>query len=121
MRTGSDGRADFAEVRVHRIGVAPGQNQADGFAALGTDGAEDVDRFGALIARRDRACSASGPAACDLVLLAYAGFVLEPDFDLGARLEPCPDGFDFRREVFLKASTANSFWAWWRGRAVSLR
>ena len=121
MGAGRDGGTDFGEMSVHRIGVAPGQNQADGFAALGTDGAEDVDRFGALIARRDGAGSTSGPTARNLVLLAYASFVLEPDFDFGTRLEARPDGFDFRGEVFLNASTANSFWAWWRGRAVSLR
>jgi len=65
----------------------------------------------ALIVRRDRAGSAPRPTARDLVLLAYAGFVLEPDLDLGARFETCPNGFDFRREVFLNAAAANSFWA----------
>lgn len=111
MGTGCNSGADFGEMGVHRVGIAPRQDQADGFAAFRADGPEDIGPFGALIVRRDGAGSASCPTARDLVLLTYAGFVLEPDFDLRARLEPCPNGFDFRGEFFLNASTANSFWA----------
>ena len=40
---------DCCEVQVHHRGVAPGQDQTDGLAFLGADGAEDVGRHGALI------------------------------------------------------------------------
>src|SRR5439155_10969555 len=42
------------------------------------DGAEDVGRAGALIVRRRGSRPPPCPAACDLVLLADPGFVLEP-------------------------------------------
>jgi len=106
---------------IHCLGIAPGQDDADAFAFLRTDRAEDIDPLGTLVVRRAGPCAAPGPAACDLVLLADAGFVLEPEFDLYARFETFADRCDLGREVFLKASTANSFCAWWRGRAESLR
>ena len=111
MATGSDGGADFGQMCVHRVGVAPWQHQTDGLAPVRTDGTEDIDRFGALVVRCAGPGSTPRPAARNLVLLAYAGFVLEPDFDLRPRLEAGADRCDFRGEVFLKASTANSFCA----------
>jgi hypothetical protein len=94
---------------VHRLGIAPGQDEANGLALLRTDGAEDIGPFGALIVRRAGPCSALGPAARDLVLLTDARFVLEPEFDVYARFQALADLLDLAREVFLKASTANSF------------
>jgi hypothetical protein len=111
VSAGIDGGADFRQMGVHRFGIAPRQNQTDALALLRTDGAEDIGPLGALIVRRAGSCSALGPAARDLVLLADAGFVLEPDFDLYARFEALADRFDLGREVFLNASTANSFCA----------
>ena len=111
VSAGIDGGADFRQMGVHRLGIAPRQNQTDALALLRTDGTEDIGPLGALIVRRARPCSALGPAARDLVLLADAGFVLEPDFDLYARFEALADRFDLGREVFLNASTANSFCA----------
>ena len=49
------------------------------FALFGTDGSERIGRGGALIARGAGAAAAYSPAAGDLVFLADAGFVLEPD------------------------------------------
>src|SRR5680860_1161954 len=46
---------------------------------LRADGSEDVGRGGALVVRRAGARSAPGPAAGDLVLLADARLVGEPD------------------------------------------
>ena len=109
MSAGVDGSADLCEMGVHRVGVAPRQNEA--YALGRTDCAEDVGRFGALIVRRTRPRSASRPAARDLVLLADPRFVLEPKLDLYARLKARPDRLDCGGEVFLKASTANSFCA----------
>ena len=40
---------DRREMQVHHRGIAPGQDQADGLALLGTDSAEDVGGGGALV------------------------------------------------------------------------
>ena len=111
MGAGIDGCSNFGHMGVHRLGIAPGQDEADAFAFLRTDRAEDIGPFGTLVVRRAGPCAALGPAARDLVLLADTGFVLEPKFDLYARFETLADRFDLGREVFLKASTANSFCA----------
>lgn len=59
-----------------------------------------------------RAGSAPRPAPGDLVLLAYAGLVLEPDLYGYAFREGCPDLCQLGSEApFLKASIACSFWA----------
>ena len=70
---------DFIEMQLHRLGVAPGQDQADRLALLRADSAEDVGRGGAPIARRRGPCAALGPTPRDLVLLPNARFVGEPD------------------------------------------
>ena len=87
----------------HRRAVAAGQDEACGLAFFGADGAKDVGRVGALIARRTGPCAASGPAAGDLVLLADPRLVLEPDF------YPCGPSLpgdlgQARGEVFLNAA-----------------
>ena len=62
--------------------------------------------------------SAPRPAPSDLVLLADTGFVLPPDFYLGAGGQ-APAGLRHQLgEFFLKSSMTPSSWAWWRGRAV---
>ena len=109
MSAGIDGRGDFRQMGIHRLGIAPGQHEADALALFRTDCAKDIGPLGALIVRRAGPCSAPGPTACDLVLLADPGFVLEPERDLYARFETPADRFDLGREVFLNASTANSF------------
>jgi hypothetical protein len=111
MSAGVDGSADLCEMGVHRVGVAPRQNEAYALALGRTDCTEDVGRLGALIVRRTRPRSAFRPPARDLVLLADPRFVLEPKLDLYARLKARPDRLDCGGEVFLKASTANSFCA----------
>ena len=117
-----DHLGDLGEMQVHRLHIAGGQDQGGALALLRADGTEDVGRGGALIAGSARAGAALGPSARDLVLLADARFVLEPnlyclDIDgLFAR-----DFIQARGEVFLKSSMALSAWAWWRGRAESLR
>ena len=112
MSAGCHGDADLFEMQVHRIRIAERQDEPRTLALGRTDGAEDVGPIRALVMGRARSRSAPGPAPRDLVLLAYARFVLKPDFDLGAFAKFRPDLRHLRREVFLKASRANSFCAW---------
>ena len=66
-------------MRVHRLGVAPWQDQSGGLALLWADGAEDIRRRRPLVVRRRRPCASLGPTTGDLVFLADASFVAEPD------------------------------------------
>ena len=108
MGAGIDGGTDLDEVRRHGVGVAPGHDQPGALPLRGTDRAEDIGPFGALVAGRPRARATSGPSACELILLADAGFILPPQLYLDALF---PDLRQFGGEVFLKASTASSFCA----------
>jgi hypothetical protein len=84
-------------MEVHRLGVAAWHDQGRAFAVLGADRAEDVGRGGSLIFGRAWARAALGPATGDLVLLADARLVGEPDF-YGAGLDVllAPDRFQAR-------------------------
>ena len=109
MDTGRDGLGDLREVQVHRLGVASWQNQGRALALLGADCAEDVGGSGALIAGCARAGAALGPPAGDLVLLADASLVLEPDFYcLDVDRPFARDFIQTRREAFLKSSITPS-------------
>ncbi len=122
MTAGGNVVGDRREVQVHRRRIAPGQDQPDGLAFPWTDGAEDIGRDGALVRWRRGTAATPGPAAGDLVLLSDPGFVAEPDlYAAGIDATPVRDRRQWRRPVFLKASTAPAFCAWWRGRADSLR
>ena len=91
------------EVQVHRLGVAGRQDQGH------ADRAKDVCGSGALIAWRARADAALGPSSRDLVLLADAGFILEPDFYLVAVDHLfARDYLQARGEAFLKSSITPS-------------
>jgi hypothetical protein len=88
-------------VQVHRLDVAPRQNEPGCLAILGTDGAEDIGRRRALIVRRGRAGALFGPATGDLVLLADPGLVAEPDlYIVGIDALLARDLVQARREVF---------------------
>jgi hypothetical protein len=65
---GRDGR----QVQVHRLGVAPGHDEACRLAFLETDGSEDVGRGSALVVRSRWSGSSLCPATGDLVLLTDA-------------------------------------------------
>ena len=82
MGAGSHGNADLCKMQVHRMRVAKGQDEPRPLALGWTDRAEDVGPLGALIMWRAGPGSAPRPAPRYLVLLAYACFVLEPEFDL---------------------------------------
>ncbi len=116
-----DGLGDFCQMEGHRLGVAAGQDQA-GTGAFGrADGPEDIGRACPLVVGRTGPCSAPGPPARDLVFLSEPRFVLEPNlYRLARRVTP-RDFIQAGGEVFLNAARASSFWAWWRGRADSLR
>jgi hypothetical protein len=96
-------------LEVHRLGIAPWQDQPNGFSLRRTDGAEDIGRCGAEVPGSRGPRAASGPAARDLVLLAEASFVAKPDFDVGG-IEALLAGDVCQRlgEVFLNASMAPS-------------
>jgi hypothetical protein len=112
---------DLLQMPLHGLGVAFGQDEGGADAAARADGAEDVGRSGSLIPGGSRPGAPLGPSAGDLVLLADPGLVLEPDLDLGADGEPRSDRGYPVGEVFLNAAMASGSWAWWRGRAESLR
>ena len=112
MGAGIDRRADLVQMRLHGVGIAPGHDQARALALGWADSSKYVGRFGPLIVGRSRSCSALGPAASDLVLLAYPGFVLPPQLYLGAQRQASADILQFGRKTFLKSSRASSFCAW---------
>jgi hypothetical protein len=107
VRAGRDLRGDLGQVEVHRFGVASGHDERCALAVLGTDRAEDIGRGGSLVLRRARARAAFGPTSGDLVLLADARLVREPDF-YGVGLDAffAPDLRQACGEVFLKSSIA---------------
>ena len=109
VTTRRDFGGDGGELEVHRLGSAPWQDQPDGFSLRRTDSTENIGRCGAEIPGSRGPRAASCPAARDLVLLAEASFVAEPDFYLGgidALL--ASDVCQRLGEVFLKASRAPS-------------
>jgi len=96
---------DFLEVKLHRLGVGEGQRERGPDASGGTNGAEEVGAFVALVGRLTRPRSAPGPLTHEAVLLAYAGLVLEPNLDRRCRRQAVEMGAQRAREVFLNAST----------------
>ena len=116
-----DGERYFGQMQRHGFGITEGQDQSGTLALFWADRAKDVGRFRPLILGCRWPCPASGPAPRDLVLLADTSFVLEPNLYGRALREGCSDFCQLGGKApFLKASIASSFWAWWRGRAVSL-
>ena len=72
---------DFLEMELHGLGVGEGQRKRGPDASGGTNGAEEIGAFVTLIGRLARPRSAPGPLTHGAVLLADAGFILEPDLD----------------------------------------
>jgi hypothetical protein len=73
VRAGRYCSGDLLEMQGHRLGIAERQDEGCTLAVLRTDGAEDIGRDGALIARRGRPRTTFRPTPCDLILLADAG------------------------------------------------
>jgi hypothetical protein len=99
-------------MQVHRLGIAGGQDQSRALALFWADGAEDIGRGRALITGSTRASATFGPPAGDLVLLANARFILEPNlYCLDVDRLFARDFIQTRREAFLKSSITPSAWA----------
>ena len=111
MRAGRDSLCDLRQVQGHGPRGAAGQDETGRLALGRTDGTEDVDRLGSLIARGRGTGSALGPAAGDLVLLTDPGLVAEPNFYRLAAGLGRGDLVQAGRERFLKASAAASLLA----------
>ena len=79
VRARRDLGGDFGQVQVHRLDVASGHDEGCALAVLGADRAEDIGGDRSLIFGSARARAALGPSAGDLVLLADARLVGEPD------------------------------------------
>ncbi len=121
VSAGGDHERDLGQMQGHRFGIAKRKYQPRALAMFGADRAKDIDRFRPLILRGRWPGSAPCPASRDLVLLADPRLILEPYFYGRTLREGCSDFCQFGCEApFLNASSAYSFWAWWRGRAVSL-
>ena len=76
-----DVERDLLEMQFHALGVAEWQDETGRLAERGADRAEDIGRGGSLILQGKRPGPPFGPPPRDLVLLADAGFVLEPKFE----------------------------------------
>ena len=111
MGSGSHGLRDLRQMQAHGVRVASGQDQGRALTLLRADRPEDVDRTRPLIVRGAGPGSPSGPAAGNLVLLAYTGLVLPPQLDRGAVREARPDRLQGGGETFLKSSSASGSWA----------
>jgi hypothetical protein len=98
LRARRDLGGDFGQVQVHGFGAAPGHYEGRALAALGADCAEYISGGGSLISGSARTRSALGPTAGDLVLLADARLVGEPDlYGVGSELnqsKPVPERSD---------------------------
>src|ERR1700709_1461051 len=113
---------DLGQVQAHRLGVAPGQDQAGHSPGFGADGAEDVGGRRALVLRGRGPGAAPGPAPGNLVLLSDPGLVAEPNLCIVASdIRRAPDRVQARGETLLKSWMASAACAWCRGRADSLR
>lgn len=89
-----------------------GKDEGGAFAVLGADRAEDVCRSRALILRRRGPRSAFCPTARDIILLADARLVGEPDlYRAGIDALFARDLVQARGEVFLYSSMAPLAWA----------
>ena len=118
MRAGGDLGGDLVEMELHHLGVGEGQRQRRAFAASGTDRAEEIGVLIALIGGLAGPSSALGPLPDQAVLLADAGFILEPDLDRRSFGQIGEMGAQDGDEVFLKAATIRSSCLGWRGRTL---
>ena len=79
VRARRDLRGDLGEVEIHRLCIAAWHDERRALAVLGTDRPKNIGRGGSLVFWRDRPRAALGPTPGDLVLLADARLVREPD------------------------------------------
>ena len=91
---------DFIEMPLPGLGVAAGQDQSSADTARGTDGAEDIGRFRALVLERHWPASAWCPAPRELGFLADPGLILPPKLYVDICREPGADIFQLAAKVF---------------------
>ena len=102
---------DFAQMPLHGLSVAAGQDEGGTDTAIGTDGTEDVGRLGSLVMGHPGPATPRRPSAGDLVFLPDTSFILPPQLYRDAVGELCSDRVQRGREVFLKSSITSSFCA----------
>ena len=105
MRLGGDVSADLVEMHLHGGRVGLGQHEGRALAAQGTDRAEQIGVFVALVGGQARAASPLRPNPDTAVLLAEPGLVLEPDLDPRVLGQMTYVGRERAREVFLNPSS----------------
>jgi len=81
VRALCDMARDFVDVELHHLCVGIGERQRGAFALRRADRAKEIGVLVALVGGLTRTRSTPRPLAHEAVLLADAGFVLEPDFD----------------------------------------
>lgn len=111
VRAPGDMARDFIEMKLHHVGVGVRKRQRRALAFRRADRAEEIGVFIALIGGLAWARSTTRPLPHDAVLLADAGFILEPDFDGRLRRQMSKMRVQRCFEVFLKASTIPAFCA----------
>ena len=109
VRAGRELGRDLGQVKVHGLGVTSGHDERRVLALLGTERAEDIGRDGSLVLWCARASSPPRPAPGDLVLLADARLVGEPDL-YGIALNVC-----------LATTTRNSSHTHWQRSTIRQR
>lgn len=119
MRAPGDVAADLLDMELHGLGVGEGQRKRGALAAPRADGPEQIDVLVALVGGLARSGSAPGPLAHEAVLLAYAGFVLPPNFDRLSLRQAGQMGAQRAWKVFLYASMISPSCAGWRGLALT--
>ena len=100
--------ADFLQMQVHGMNIGTRQNKPSANTAIWTDGAEQIGRLVALIARGCGSAAAQSPDAGQAALLTNAGFILPPQLNWLALRGTGNDGGDKIGEVFLCASWASA-------------
>ena len=107
VSAGGDSCGDLVEMKLHGFGVAERENEGSAGSAFGADRTEQIGRLGALIMSGSGARARPGPAIGELVLLADAHLVLEPNLYRCTRRELCADFRHAYGKVFLNASMAS--------------
>jgi hypothetical protein len=118
MGTLGDVEGYLVDMQLHHVGVGMGQCEGRADTSGGADGAEQIRVLVALIGRLGGSCSTLRPLPDEAVLLADAGFILEPDLDRFAPGYAREMGCERAREVFLKAAMVSPSCIGCRGRAL---
>jgi hypothetical protein len=100
MSAGVDSLAYFEQMRFHCRGVAIWHDKSRTLASGGADRAEYIRPFCALVVSGAGPGAAFGPPSGDLVFLADARLILEPQFYAGSGREPLADLRQFGGKSF---------------------